>query len=471
MNRRELLKSIAAWPVAQAAAQSRRRTNVIFIMTDDHGAWAMGYNGCMHTPNLDALARGGVRFTNAFAATPVCSPSRMTYITGKMPSHHGVQDYLLPVDSAGAESRRFLEGQLTFTEVLAKAGYTLGMCGKWHMGHDEKAQAGFTFWSTVPGGGGTYKNPVFVKNGKEDKTPGFKTDLVTDSAIEFLDTVRDKPFFLMMPHYAPHTPFDTVPDRDLQPYANSDFKCFPDKPTHPNQHPGLAKNHGNTASKRAYSGLISGVDVSLGRLLKKLDEMGQRENTLIVFTADQGWNAGHHGVWGKGNGTYPYNMYEESIRVPMIWNHPGRIKGGRTVDQLISSYDFFPTILDYLGVPAPPREMSRVGRSYAQFALGRDEKDWRDRLFFEYSHARAIRTRNLKYIERVKDMPSELFDLEADPSEERNVIDDPAYRDRLTKLRSDLHGFFKGIGAPPIEEWKTTTRQRIPPRGPNSAGK
>src|SRR5687767_4577752 len=118
MTRRNLLTGLAAWPIARAVGQQRPRTNVVFIMTDDHGAWATGYNGCMHTPNLDALAKDGVRFTNAFAATPVCSPSRMTYITGKLPSSHGVQDFLLPVDSAGAESRRFLEGQLTYTELL-----------------------------------------------------------------------------------------------------------------------------------------------------------------------------------------------------------------------------------------------------------------------------------------------------------------------------------------------------------------
>lgn len=140
-----------------AVAIRPAKTNVVMFMTDDHGAWAMGAYGCkdIHTPNLDRLAAGGARFTQAFACTPVCSPSRMTYMTGKLPSQHGVQDYLIPRDTFGSESRFWLDGHSTYPEILARNGYTLGMCGKWHMGHDDQAQRGFSFWHTVPGGGGT----------------------------------------------------------------------------------------------------------------------------------------------------------------------------------------------------------------------------------------------------------------------------------------------------------------------------
>jgi arylsulfatase A-like enzyme len=184
LSRREFLATPAV-----LASRFAARTNVVLFMTDDHGAWAMGAYGCdeIHTPNLDKLAAGGARFTRAYAATPVCSPSRMTYLTGLLPSHHGVQDYLIPEDSFGPKSRRFLQGLTTYTELLAKAGYTLGMCGKWHMGNDEYPQVGFTYWVTVPGGGGTYRDPVFVVQGQRKKIPGFKTDIVTDYALEFLD--------------------------------------------------------------------------------------------------------------------------------------------------------------------------------------------------------------------------------------------------------------------------------------------
>ena len=152
----------------------------------------------MHTPNIDKLAAGGLRFRNAFACTPVCSPSRMTYMTGTLPSTHGVQDWIIPEDSFGPASRRWLEGHLTYTEVLAKNGYRLGMCGKWHMGEDDKAQAGFEYWASVPGGGGTYRDPEFVVNGERRKIQGFKTDAVGDFAIDFLNQQKKGTAFLFV---------------------------------------------------------------------------------------------------------------------------------------------------------------------------------------------------------------------------------------------------------------------------------
>ncbi|MGH9662074.1 MAG: sulfatase family protein [Bryobacteraceae bacterium] len=443
--------------LAGALAQTRAsRPNVVMFMTDDHGAWAMGNYGCteMQTPNLDRLAAEGARFDHAYACTPVCSPSRATYITGKLPSQHGIQDYLLARDAFGPESRAFLDGHTCYTEILARHGYTVGLCGKWHMGHDDKAQRGFTWWHTVPGGGGTYRDPEFVTNGERRKLEGYKTDLVTGGALQFLDAVKDKPFFLLVPYYAPHTPFDYQPDVYRAPYADSKFSCFPSDAPHPAQNPGLARHHLNRDSMHAYSALIRGVDQNVGRILRRLPE-----NTLVVFTADQGWNAGHHGVWGKGNGTIPFNLYDESIRVPMIWHHPGRIQPATVVSSMVSSYDFFPTILDYLGLP-PHRDAKLVGRSYADFLRGRAPR-WRERLYFEYSYVRGVRTQNTKYVERTKEWPSELYDLEADPGETRNLIAEPSQAKRLAELRADLAGFFRKAGAPALVDWRSTTRQNL----------
>ena len=150
ISRREI---IATAPFLHLAAKgAARRPNVVMVMTDDHGAWTLGSYGCgqMQTPNLDKLAATGARFTRAFACTPVCSPSRLTYMTGRIPSIHGVKDWLRPADSFGDRSRRWLDGHPTYSETLAKNGYTLGMSGKWHMGGDDQAQAGFTYWCTVP---------------------------------------------------------------------------------------------------------------------------------------------------------------------------------------------------------------------------------------------------------------------------------------------------------------------------------
>lgn len=452
---------LAAPFLAIPSRAAARRPNVVVFMTDDHGAWANGCYGCgeIQTPNVDRLAAGGARFTDAYACTPVCSPSRVTYLTGQIPSQHGVQDWLVPQDSFGPATLRPLDGRPTWSEALAGQGYTLGMCGKWHMGDDENAQRGFSYWHTVPGGGGPYRDPAFVTNGRRRKLTGYKTNLVTDGALEFLDTTRDKPFALLMPFYAPHTPFNYQPEEFRKPYLDAKFSCFPMDPMHPRQNPGQAANHRNRDSQLAYSALITGVDHNVGRVLRKLEEMRVRENTLVIFTADQGWNAGHRGVWGKGNGTIPFNMYDESLRVPMIWNHPGRIPDGRVVRNMVSSYDFFPTILEYLGVDAPKGGF-RPGRSYARLTRG-DVKDWTDRRYFEYAYVRGLRSRNLKYVERTKEWPSELYDLEADPGEKNNVIGDPAYRKVLAGAREDLARFFKSAGAPPIEDWRSTTKQNL----------
>ena len=452
-------RSVLAAPFLNLAA---RRPNVVMFMTDDHGMWAMNAYGCrdMATPNLDKLAAGGARFTRGFACTPVCSPSRVTYITGRIPSVHGVQDWLRPEDSFGEKTRHWLEGHPTYSEILARNGYTLGMVGKWHMGDDDRAQAGFSFWATVPGGGGTYRNPAFVKNGQQIKYEGFKTDALGDYALEFLgQQSKDKPFYLLMPFYAPHTPYDFQPDAYRAPYKNSKFPCFPREPMHPWANKGLRSHHLDEESMRSYSALVTGMDHNVGRVVKLLEDRGLRENTLIVFTSDQGYNCGHHGFWGKGNGTWPFNMYEESIRVPLIWNHPGRIRAGLTPDPMVSSYDYFPTILDYLGIPAPA-DPKRVGRSYAAFVRGENPR-WQNRLFFEYSFVRGVRTENLKYVERTKEWPSELYDLEADPGEKTNAIDDPKHRKQLEALRRDLAAWFSRVGAPPLESWRGTTKQNL----------
>ena len=464
-------RSIAAAPFLWLASRTAaRRTNVIMFMTDDHGAWALGAYGCrdMRTPVLDQLAAEGARFTRAYACTPGSSPSRMTWLTGKIPSQHGVQDALIDEDSFGPKTRRFLDGQVTYPELLAKAGYSLGMCGDWHMGDDAHAQHGFSYWHSTPGANGPYRDPEFYTNGVRRRLFGFKTDLVADGAIDFLDRNKEKPFYLLVSFYAPHTPYDYQPERDREPYRNSECGCFPNEDANPHQNGG-AKLNGKRESKVAYSALVTGVDRNVGRILHRLERLKLRDDTLIVFTADQGWNAGHHGIWGGGNGTIPFNLYEESVRVPLIWNHRGHIRAGHVVTPMVSSYDFFPTILDYLGVP-PYRDSRLPGRSYADFLRGRSV-NWTNRLFFEYAYVRGLRTENMKYLERTKEWPTELYDLEADPGETENVIKDGAYGKVLASMRGDLARFYQDHGAPAIENWRSTTKQNLPNYAPHKAAK
>lgn len=462
-TRRAVLGAALA-PAVWAGRKAESRPNVVVFMTDDHGAWATGAYGAkgIHTPHIDALARGGMRFTEAFAATPVCSPSRMTYMTGSMPSTHSVQDWLQPVDAFGPGSREYLAGFTTWSDALAAAGYRLGMTGKWHMGHDDRAQHGFSEWATVPGGGGTYLNAEFVHNGEKKRVGRFKTDAVGDFAVNFLNQQRrGQPFGLFVPFYAPHTPYDIVPPEYSAPYRDSTFPDYPDTPRRATQNPAYYGHFHSRTSRMGYSSLITAADANIGRIVARLEELGLRDDTLIVMTADQGWNAGQHGVWGKGNGTLPFNMLEGSLRVPMIWNHAGRIRAGSSCGEMVSSYDFLPTLVEYLGVAiaADPR---RVGQSYAGLLRGGAASARRTRLLFEYAYVRALRTRNLKYVERAEGHGGELYDLEADPGETRNLWNDEAYRKQRAEFRKELAESFRAMGAPPIEEWKSTVRQRMP---------
>lgn len=469
-TRRQFLAALGA--TALASAQQSRPVNVVFILTDDQGPWAINAGGAgdcdaLLTPNLARLAREGTRFPNAFVSTPVCSASRMTYLTGRIPSQHGVQDWLPPQECLGPEARNFIDGQPTISEALVQQGYTAGLCGKWHLGADATPQAGFSYWSTVPGGGGTFRNPRFVKNGETIRREGFKTDLLGDDALEFLDLNKDRPFFLYLSFFAPHTPFDFQAQRYRDLYAGSDFPCSPDEPVHPNHMrfmfdriSGHLVDFGNEQSKHAYAALISGLDANVGRVLDKLEELGLRENTVVIFTSDHGFHTGHKGIWGKGNGTVPFNLLERSVKVPLIWSQPGSIPVDVERLQLVSSYDLLPTLFDYLGQQAPPDER-RMGRSYAQILHGQ-QPSWDDAVFFEYEYVRGVRTPHLKLVERGEQWESALYDLKNDPEETSNVIGDPQYAASLTSLRQRLNRFFDDAGAPPIDQWRSTTRQVLP---------
>lgn len=457
-------------PFLRRERRERRPLNVVFFLTDDHGAWAVRHSGCkeIETPNIDRLAATGASFSNAFAATPVSSPSRATYLTGRLPSHHGIQDFLMSaVDCVGPTAKPFLLGQPTFSESLANAGYTVGLVGKWHLGDDAKPQAGFHHWVTVPGAAGPYRDAVFVKNGQTVKTTGMKTDRLGDFAIEFIDQAKARPFCLFLAFYAPHTPYDYQSAEYRKPYEDSAFSCFPRVPPHPNRMLTLQgrptptlNDHLNPASMLSYSALVTAADYNIGRVLSHLERLGLRDNTLVIFSADQGHNSGHHGIWGKGNATIPFNLYEESIRVPLTWNLPGRIEGGRVFEQLVSTYDFMPSLLDYLHV-APPSDKHRVGHSYAPLLRAGPYRE-RKHVFFEYAYVRGVRSSRWKYIDRAEGWPSELFDLRTDPGEHTSVLGRPGTKSTAERMKGQLRAFFERAGAPPASRWRTTTRQALP---------
>lgn len=435
-----------------ASTSDHLPTNIVLIMTDDQGAWSLGCYGNTEaiTPDIDRLARGGTRFTRAFATSPVCSPSRATFTTGRIPSQHGIHDWISH-ENIGPRARYCLYDEYTISDILAGQGYACGISGKWHLGNSFRRNAGFTFWYVLPTGGSKYQDAEMYRHEQTVPTEGYLTDRITDGALEFLDAHHDRPFYLEVQYNAPHTPYDGHPQelRDL--FAECPFDSLPKLPLHPWATAGI-NQLGKRDAMVAYFAACTGIDRGVGRIMKHLGQLNLIEKTLVVFTSDQGFNFGHHGLWGKGNGSNPRNAYDTTLQIPLIFFQPGKIPEGCTNNLLISTYDLLPTLLDYLHLPPSPGR-NLPGRSFAPALHDQSINDWPDAVYAEYSQLRMIRTADFKYIHRANGGPLELYDLENDPDETTNLAEDPKYNQRRKKLRTRLFDWFDQYaeaGADPV---------------------
>ncbi|MGE0667233.1 MAG: sulfatase [Sphingomonadales bacterium] len=454
------LVSTPAWAKTPA-----KPVNMVFILVDDLRYDAMGFlKPGLQTPNIDRLAREGVHFPNAVVTSALCSPSRATILTGRSSRNHGV------IDNNNSTEK----GLEFFPAYLQQAGYQTAFLGKWHMGDDTDApRPGFDKWVSFKGQG-TYfptdyltpeekaagKVRMLNVDGKAVPQRGYITDELTDYAIDWLDNGRDKdkPFFLYLSHKAVHA--ETFPPpRYASQYADLEIglpASMADTPENNRGKPMWVRNernswhgvdfpyHTDASIKemiRDYYRTLTPVDDSVGRILKYLKDNGLEQNTLIVFYSDNGFIFGEHGLIDKRN------AYEPSIRVPMIAWAPGLLPRGVTNRALVRNLDLAPTFLD-CGDVAKPEQME--GESLLPLAKGSvDEADWKPGDFvYEYywewtfpttPTTFAIQRNRLKYIQYhgVWDL-EELYDLDADPEEMNNLIDDPAYRDRKLVLRHAL---------------------------------
>jgi len=419
------------------------RPSAVFVLTDDQGPWAAGCYGNpeIRTPNIDRMAATGTMFRNHFVATPVCSPSRATFLTGRVPSQHGVHEWISKGNCA-PDSVEYLRDEVAYTDVLAANGYTCGISGKWHMGAAETPQHGFDFWYVHQKGGGDYNAAPVVRDGRLIVEDGYITDVITDEALGFLDRHRDDRFYLSVHYTAPHSPWTGHPQAIVDSYADCPFESCPQEERHPWATGLTDRCLGDREMLQGYFAAVTAMDIGLGRILDRLETLGLREDTLVVFASDNGFSCGHHGFWGKGNGTRPRNMYENSIRVPFVISHPAVIPQGRVEEGMVSAYDFLPTLLDYLGLPIPT-EQNLPGRSVAP--LWRGESMAGNEIvvvYDEYGPVRMIRTEHWKYVHRHPDGPHELFDLAADPDERTNLAADPAQAARIRELRGELEAWF-----------------------------
>ncbi len=430
---------------------SKDYTNILFILTDDQGVWAAGCYGNeeIRTPNIDSLAASGTRMENFFCATPVCSPSRATLLTGRLPSQHGIHDWIME-GNVGPGSIRYLEGEIAYTDILARHGYICGLSGKWHLGDSQIPQHGFTDWYVHQTGGGDYNQPPMVREGQCVVENGYVTTLITEEAMRFLQDYagRKVPFYLAVHFTAPHSPWTGHPEEIVRSYDRCPFKSCPQEPRHPWAISLTDQCLGNREMLQGYFAAVTAMDQQVGRLLSLLTDLGLREKTLVIFMSDNGFSCGHHGFWGKGNGTIPWNMYENSVKVPAIFSQPGKIPQGRVLRQLLSAYDVMPTLLDWLELPVP-YERSLPGRSFRSLLVGEEERFREEVVVYdEYGPVRMLRTEEWKYVHRHPWGPHELYHLIDDPDERKNLSGQSRFKDIERKLRQQLEEWFQQYVVP-----------------------
>ena len=442
------------------------RPNVVVILSDDQGPWAMrcAGNSELETPNLDRLAATGMRFDRFFCTSPVCSPARASLLTGRIPSCHGVHDWLAAGNTiAKYEPARngelidFLTGQPAYTDALAKAGYACGLSGKWHLGDCHRPRDGFVFWDAHAKGGGPYYRAPMVRHGEVYEEPNYVTDAITMNALRFLEQRKShsQPFYLSVHYTSPHSPWDREnhPKELFDQYHDGcPFTSTPDLMPAPDwvKHRSIPVDDAGSRRQKlsGYYAAITAMDTNIGKIIDWLEENGKRENTLVVFTSDNGMCMGHHGLWGKGNASFPLNMFEESVRVPLLASHPGVIEGGALNSDLLSQYDFSSTLLEYVGISTPSDPIS-PGRSFCELLKGgRTDPNEHLVVFDEYGPVRMVRTREWKYVHRYPYGPNELYHLINDPAETENRISDPAARPVLREMRERLHEWFATYSDP-----------------------
>ncbi|WP_274365566.1 sulfatase family protein [Paenibacillus thermotolerans] len=449
---------------------SAERPNIIFIMSDDHAAHAISCYGSKinETPNIDRIAKEGMRLDNCFCTNAICTPSRASILTGTYNHVNGVKTLSDRLDGRQQNVAKLLQGN----------GYQTAMIGKWHLGHGGNSDpTGFDFWSVLPGQG-DYFNPAFYEMGETIKVTGYATDIITDKSMDWIERRdKDKPFFLMCHHKAPHRPW--IPDEkhahlyediDIpEPetfndnYANrssaaaaaemridrdltrNDLKMDPP----PHLEGAALKSWKYQRYIKDYLRCIASVDDNVGRLLDYLDAQGLAENTIVIYTSDQGFFLGDHGWYDKRF------MYEESLRMPFVVRYPKGIKAGSVSEHMVLNVDFAPMFLDYAGIDVPE---FMQGHSFRPILQDERPADWRTSMYYRYwmhlsehkvyAHY-GIRTHQYKLIyyyadalgcAGTEDIPKppewELFDLKKDPYEMINVYHDPDY-ERVVQLLTD----------------------------------
>jgi N-acetylglucosamine-6-sulfatase len=442
------------------------------MVVDDRRWDELGIAGhpYLETPNIDQLANEGAWLTNAFHAVPLCSPNRASILTGQYPSRHGIIDNV---------ARNRMSHRLeTFPQALQDAGYETGFLGKWHMGNDPTPRPGFDYWSAIPGQGRSI-DPELFEDGRIRTFRGYLTDILTDRAVAFIEREREGPFFLYIGHKAIHPDAKQLDDGSVDPSSERGYvpaprhvgryeeEVFPRRQNvvaspdsltgKPALQRALGRKHSNEMADafgsildlgtseetiRRRAEMLLAVDESVGRIVEALSAQGILDQTFIVFTSDNGFFYGEHGL------SIERRMpYEESIRTPFIVRYPPVILAGSKIYELALSIDIAPTVLDIAGAPIGDHIQ---GRSLVPLLRG-TETDWRQAVYIEFytyenpfpwlldMDYRTIRTNRYKYIHWMQHPDeNELYDLVEDPFETTNLIHDPQMTDVVRDLTAAM---------------------------------
>jgi arylsulfatase A-like enzyme len=475
---------LAAAGLMLAGNAVAERPNIVWIFSDDHSYQTIGaYGGRVAplnpSPNIDRIAREGMRFDHAYVGNSICAPSRATLLTGKHSHMNGKYD--------NSRGNVFDHDQQQFQKILQKNGYQTVMVGKIHL--DGKMQ-GFDYWEVLPGQGKYYDPDFITEEGKTHYAGEYVTDVITDRALNWLENKRDKskPFMLMVHHKAPHRNWEPA-DRHMGKYEDVEipepanlFDDYSNRGTAANKqdmsiektmtlsndlkvegkwvnNPRFAarakwfaenKPEGKELVKWKYQTYMKdflrctwAVDESVGRILQSLEDQGLADNTIVMYSSDQGFYMGEHGWFDKRF------MYEESFRTPLLAKWPGKIKPGSVNTDLVQNIDFAETFLDLAGAPVPA---DMQGKSLVPLLKGETPKDWRNSLYYhyyEYPAVHSVRRHEGVFDGRWKlikfygmDVPNgeewELYDLQNDPSEMKNIYGNPENKAKIQALEKEL---------------------------------
>jgi arylsulfatase A-like enzyme len=484
---------------ARAAEPAASRPNILFVFADDHATSAVSAYGSKinRTPNIDRLAREGMRFDNCFCTNSICGPSRAVILTGKHSHLNGMRKN---------ETDKFDGSQQTFPKLMQKAGYQTAIVGKWHLVSEP---TGFDHWMILPGQG-VYYNPDFLTPIGRVRKEGYVTDIITDEVLGWLQNKRDasKPFVMMYQHKAPHRDWcpgpeqlalyrgEKIPEPPtlFDDYANrskaarmqtmsiaknlnlcGDLKVPPEIAAgYDNAAPNAWRNRNNRMSEKQrqqweeayaaehaafakeqpkgddlvrwkyqryikdYLRVIASVDENLGRVLDYLDKSGLAKNTVVIYSSDQGFFLGEHGWFDKRF------MYEESLRMPFVVRWPEHVRPGSTDTHLVQNLDFAQTFLDLAGIEAPA---DMQGSSLAPLFKGESPADWRKSIYYHFYESDGphtvpkhygVRNERYKLIHFYEIDEWELFDLKEDPQEMRNVYGQESYKTVVEEMKEEL---------------------------------